>query len=76
MREAIEKLVKELVEQPDAVEVIERQDRNATVLQVRVAETDMGKIIGREGRTAKALRSLVHAASLKRGRRYTIDIVE
>lgn len=76
MREAIEKLIKTLVEQQDAVSVTERQDRNATVLQVRVAETDMGKIIGREGRTVKAIRSLVHAASLKQGRRYTLDIVE
>lgn len=76
MREAVENLVKSLVDAPEAVEVNERNDRNATVFQVRVAETDMGKVIGREGRTAKALRSLIHAASLKHGRRYTLDIVE
>jgi uncharacterized protein len=76
LREAVENLVKALVDNPDAVTVNERQDRSATVFAVSVAETDMGKVIGREGRTAKALRSLMHAASLKYGRRYSLDIVE
>lgn len=76
MREAVENLVKALVDNPDAVTVNERQDRNAVVFAVSVAETDMGRVIGREGRTAKALRSLIHAASLKHGRRYSLDIVE
>lgn len=76
MRQAVENLVKSLVDDAEAVEVSEREDRNAIVLQIRVAPTDMGKVIGREGRTVKAIRSLVHAASLKSGRRYTLDIVE
>jgi predicted RNA-binding protein YlqC (UPF0109 family) len=76
MREAIEKLVKSLVDAPEAVEVNERNDRSATVFEVRVAENDMGKLIGREGRTVRSLRSLVHAVSLKRERRYMLEIIE
>lgn len=76
MREAVEKLVKSIVDNPDAVEVSERGDRAAIVLQVRVAGDDMGKIIGREGRTIKALRTLIHAASIKQGRRIALEIVE
>lgn len=76
MREAIEKLVKSIVDDADAVEVTERGDGSAIVLQIRVAGNDMGKIIGREGRTIKALRSLLHAASLKQGRRIVLEIAE
>ncbi len=76
MREAIEKLVKAIVDDPDAVEVTERGDNLAIVLQVRVAGSDMGKVIGREGRTIKALRSILHAASLKQKRRIALEIVE
>ena len=76
MREAIEKLVKAIVDDPDAVEVIERGDQSSVVLQIRVAGSDMGKVIGREGRTIKALRSLLHAASLKQKRRIALEIVE
>lgn len=76
MREAIEKLVKTLVDAPEAVEVNEKNDRSTTIFEVRVAENDMGKLIGREGRTARSLRSLVHAASVKQGRRLSLDIVE
>ena len=76
MREAIEKLVKAIVDDPDAVEVTERGDNLAIVLQVRVAGGDMGKVIGREGRTIKALRSILHAASLKQKRRIALEVVE
>jgi predicted RNA-binding protein YlqC (UPF0109 family) len=76
MREAVEKLVKSIVDDVDAVEISEREDHTAIILQIRVASSDMGKVIGREGRTIKALRSLVHAASLKRGRRIALEIAE
>ncbi len=76
MREAIEKLVKTLVDAPESVEVNEKNDRSTTIFEVRVAENDMGKLIGREGRTARSLRSLVHAASIKQGRRFSLEIVE
>lgn len=76
MREAIEKLVKSIVDDAEAVEISERGDHLATILQIRVAAADMGKVIGREGRTIKALRALTHAASLKHGRRIVLEIAE
>ncbi len=77
MREAVELIVRKLVREAEAVDVraVER-DRRTTVIEVRVAQEDMGKIIGRQGRTVKALRSLLHAAGQKRGRRYVLEIVE
>ncbi len=61
----------------EAVDVREvERDRQTTVIEVRVAQPDVGKLIGRQGRTVKALRSLLHAAGQKRNRRYLLDIVE
>lgn len=76
MKEAVEKIVKVLVGNADAVEVSEKSDGRATVIEVRVGEGDMGRIIGREGRTIKAIRSLLFYAGQKHGKRYTLDIVE
>ena len=77
MREAVENLVKMLVSEPDAVEVSESEEsRGATRISVRVAEKDMGKLIGRDGRTIRALRSILHAVSQKQGRRYMLEVVE
>lgn len=76
MKEAIEKIVGALVGEKEAVEVTEEAGDRATVIRVRVAEGDMGRIIGREGRTIKAIRSLVFAAGQKRGKRFVLDIVE
>jgi uncharacterized protein len=76
MRVAVEKLIKALVDETDAVEVTETPRDSAVVISVRVAETDMGRLIGREGRTIKALRSILYAASQKHGKRYILDIVE
>lgn len=76
MREAVENLVKMLVAEPEAVEVSESEDRGATRISVRVAASDMGKLIGRDGRTVRALRSILHAVSQKQGRRYQLEIVE
>lgn len=76
MKEAVEKIVKALVGDADAVEVSEKSDGRATVIEVRVGEGDMGRIIGREGRTIKAIRSLLFYAGQKHGKRYTLDIVE
>lgn len=78
MREAVEKLVKKLVGQPDAVEVSERagESANTTVISVRVGAGEMGRIIGREGRTIKAIRSLLYAASQKQGKRFVLEVVE
>jgi uncharacterized protein len=77
MRETVEMIVKALVDEGDAVDVreIERNPTTA-VIEVRVAESDMGKLIGRQGRTVRALRTLLHAASIKQNRRFILEIVE
>lgn len=76
MKEAVEKVVKALVEKTDEVEVREKSSEKSTVIEVHLAESDIGKIIGREGRTIKAIRSLLYAAGQKHGRRYVLEIVE
>jgi predicted RNA-binding protein YlqC (UPF0109 family) len=69
-------IVKGLVGDADAVDVREIEGERATIIEVRVSEGDVGKVIGRQGKTIKALRSLLYAASMKRGRRHVIEIVE
>ncbi|HYY56386.1 MAG TPA: KH domain-containing protein [Pyrinomonadaceae bacterium] len=76
MRETVEMIVKALVDDASAVDVREREHNGSTVIEVRVAETDMGKLIGRQGRTVRALRAILQAASAKRNRRFVLDIVE
>jgi len=76
MRETIELVVKALVDDADAVEVREIEREGATRIEVRVAQTDMGKVIGKQGRTVRALRSLVYAVGLKQHRRFVLDVVE
>jgi len=78
MREAVEMLVKRLVDDAESVDVREEvgRDRSTVIIEVRVAPPDMGKIIGRQGRTVRALRSLLHAAGVKQGRRFVLEIVE
>lgn len=77
MRETVEMIVKSLVDETDLVDVREVDSGGSTVkIEVRVAPADMGKVIGRQGRTVRALRSLLHAASMKANRRYVLDIVE
>jgi predicted RNA-binding protein YlqC (UPF0109 family) len=76
MKEAVEKLVKKLVGEPDAVEVSEEATDRAVVIKVRVGEGDMGRIIGREGRTIKAIRSLLFYAGQKQGKRFVLDVIE
>lgn len=70
-------IVKALVDEPESVEVRQlERDRATVIIEVRVAQNDMGKIIGRQGRTVRALRSLLHAASAKRERRFMLEIIE
>ena len=76
MRDAVEMVVKSLVDDVEAVDVREVEQQGATLIEVRVAPADMGKIIGRQGRTIRALRALSYAASLKRRRRFVLEIVE
>ncbi|HVF26989.1 MAG TPA: KH domain-containing protein [Pyrinomonadaceae bacterium] len=78
MREAVEIIVKRLVDDAESVNVREEvgRDRSTVIIEVRVAPTDMGKLIGRQGRTVRSLRALLHAASVKQGRRFVLEIVE
>ncbi len=77
MKDAVELIVKHLVREAESVDVREvERDRSTSVIEIRVAQADVGKVIGRQGRTVKALRSLLHAAGQKRGRRYVLEIVE
>ena len=76
MKQAVEKIINALVDEKESVEVTEETGDRATVIKVRVAAGDMGRIIGREGRTIKAIRSLLFAAGQKHGKRFVLDIVE
>ena len=76
MKELLEYLARELVEDPDAVEVTEKQDESGTLLSLRVGPDDMGKVIGRGGRTARAIRSVVKVAGIRAGERVSVEIVE
>jgi predicted RNA-binding protein YlqC (UPF0109 family) len=76
MKEAVTRIMRALVGEPDAVEVTEIEDGRTVRLEVRVAESDMGRIIGREGRTVKAIRSILFAAGQKHGKRFHLDLVE
>ncbi len=69
-------VVKALVDDVDAVDVREVDQQGGTLIEVRVAQTDMGKLIGRQGRTIRALRSLAHAVSQKKRHRFMVEIVE
>ena len=74
--ELVEYLARRLVDEPDAVEVEEVQREGATVLQLRVAKADVGKVIGRQGRIARALRTLVRAASARSDTRLLLEIAD
>ncbi len=69
-------LARQLVDEPEAVEVEEVEQDDALVLQLRVAEGDVGKVIGRGGRIVRALRTVVRASSARAGRRVLLEIVE
>jgi predicted RNA-binding protein YlqC (UPF0109 family) len=74
LRAVVEVVVKALVDQPEAVRVTESERRGTTVLELTTAPGDMGKIIGRQGRTAAALRTLVTVTAEKHGKRAQLDI--
>ena len=77
MKDLLEYLARGLVEHPDQVRVTEvHEEDGATVLELSVADDDYGKVIGRGGRTAKSLRTLVKAAAVRENRRVVIDIVD
>jgi len=76
MRDLVELLVRALVDQPDMVSVHEVEDGDVLTVELRVAPDDVGKVIGKQGRTIKALRTLLHAASIKSQKRVQLEIIE
>ncbi len=76
MKELVEVLAKALVDHPEEVSVIETDKDNVTVIELRVASSDMGKVIGKQGRIAKAIRSLVKAAASKDDKKVVVEIVQ
>ena len=75
MRELVEVIAKALVDNPEEVVVTEKTEGKAIVLEVHVAESDMGKVIGKQGRIAKAIRSVVKAASSKDNKIVDVEIL-
>lgn len=76
MRELVDFLARSLVEEPDQVRITEVRRDQATVLELRVSPPDLGKVIGRQGRTARAIRTLLSASAARRGHRYILDIID
>ena len=76
MKDLLTYIAQNLVDNPDEVSVTEREGAGETILELRVARSDMGKVIGRGGRIAKEIRTLVRAAGQRRGERYSVDIVD
>jgi predicted RNA-binding protein YlqC (UPF0109 family) len=76
MKELVQYLAQSLVNQPDAVEVKETEGDTASVLELKVAKEDLGRIIGKQGRTAKSIRTILNAAASRTNRKVVLEIVE
>ena len=76
MEELVLLIAKNLVDHPDEVKVSAKDDGDTVIIELRVAEGDMGKVIGRQGRIAKAIRTVVKAASVREDKKYMVEIVE
>ena len=75
MRELVEIIAKSLVDSPEAVQVSEIAGEQSVILELRVAPEDMGKVIGKQGRIAKAMRTVVKAAATKENKRVVVEII-
>ena len=76
MKELVEVIAKSLVEHPEEVVVTEKESGKSTVIELKVAQSDMGNVIGKQGRIAKAIRSVVKAAASKSDKKVIVDIVQ
>lgn len=76
LKELIEYMVKALVDNPEKVEVKEIAGEKSIIYELKVGEGDLGKVIGKEGRTAKAVRTIITAAAMKKGKRTVLEILE
>lgn len=75
MKELVEYIVRELVDKPEEVNISETQGETVTILEIRVSAEDVGKVIGKEGRIANAIRTILKAAGAKQQKRVTIEIM-
>ena len=75
MKDLLVYLAQSLVDQPEAVNVTETEENGSTLLELRVAEEDMGKVIGKQGKIAKSIRTLTKAAAAKQGVRVSVEIM-
>ncbi len=76
MKELLELIAKALVDKPEAVSVTQIDGEQTTVLELRVAQEDLGKVIGKQGRTARAIRTILGAAGMKLRKRFVLEILE
>lgn len=76
MKELIEYIAKSLVDRPENVSVKETEGEKTTIIELRVAQEDLGKVIGKQGRTARAMRTILNAAGTKIGKRCVLEILE
>ncbi len=76
MRELVEQIARALVDNPDAVHVSEVEGEKTTVLELQVEQTDLGQVIGKQGRTARAIRTLLGTAGMKLRKRFVLEILE
>lgn len=76
LKDMVEFVVKKLVDHPEEVNVNEISGEQATIIELRVSPDDLGKVIGKEGRTARSLRTLIHAAATKSRKRAVLEILE
>jgi len=76
MKELVEQMARALVDYPDEVSVRAIEEEQTTVLELRVAPGDLGRVIGRQGRTARSMRTILSAAGMKLRKRYALEILE
>ena len=76
MKELVEFLAKQLVNHPEAVEVKETQSDTASILELKMAKEDLGRVIGKQGRTAKSIRTILNAAASRTNRKVVLEIIE
>lgn len=76
MKNLVEVITKALVDEPEKVVITEKQEGKTTIIEVRVSDNDMGKVIGKQGRIAKAIRSVVKAAAAKEDKKVVVEILQ
>ncbi len=76
MKELLEMIARSLVDQPQEIEVTEIEGEQTTVLELKVAQEDLGKVIGKQGRTARSIRTILAAAGMKHRKRIVLEILE